>query len=96
MESKTPREQRIARIEEIAKRHRIPMTEVLGDRRYRQVVRVRRAICVMLRNEGLTTPQIGQYINRDHTSVLNLLGRTKRSQSYKHKENARAKTSRKA
>jgi chromosomal replication initiation ATPase DnaA len=76
---KTPKEERLDRIAAIARRHCVPLSEITGDRRYRQVVRARRAICIMLRNEGLTTPQIGSYINRDSTSVCNLLGTTSRA-----------------
>lgn len=73
---KTPKEERNDRIAAIAQRHCVPMDEVLGVRRYRQVVRARRAIAIMLRAEGLSTTQIGGYLQRDHTSVCNLLGTT--------------------
>lgn len=87
---KTPKEERLERIAAIARRYRLPLSEITGDRRYRQVVRARRAICIMLRKEGLTTPQIGSYINRDHTSVCNLLGTTSaaKRRSAKGKANA--------
>lgn len=93
MEFKTPKQERLDRIAAIAKRFRVSVDEITGERKYAQVIRARRAVAVMLRGEGLTTPQIGRYINRDHTSVCNLLGTTKAAKLRieKGKANAQSK-----
>lgn len=45
--------------------------ELRGDRRFRDLVRARQVVCWMARTRlGLSFPQIGHRIGRDHTTVL--------------------------
>ena len=58
----------------------IPKSIILSDSRFRKYVIVRSVIINVLRSvTDLSTPQIGDCLNRDHTSVLHHL----RSKSYK-------------
>jgi chromosomal replication initiation ATPase DnaA len=53
----------------------VTMADVRGKRRRDRIVAIRRAIARRLRNETLLTyPEIGRVINRDHSTVLSLLG----------------------
>lgn len=75
----TPREQHMEMIAGIADRFRVPVADILGPSRYKHVVRARREVCIALRQDGLTTTQIGQIIGRDSTTVCNLLGTLQKS-----------------
>ena len=53
----------------------VTMADVRGKRRRSRIVAIRRRIARRLRNETLLTyPAIGRVINRNHTTVLSLLG----------------------
>lgn len=53
--------------------------EMRGECRQRQVVQMRRVIATALREEfGWSFPHIGRYMNRDHSSIISLMGRRKR------------------
>jgi chromosomal replication initiation ATPase DnaA len=73
----TPREKNMAYIAEVAARHQTTAAAVLGESRARYVVDARREIAMHLHGQGLSSVQIGRLMNRDHTSILNLLGATK-------------------
>lgn len=45
---------------------------IRGPRRHREVVLGRLAVIYILRKRGWTFPQIGRFLNRDHTTVLDL------------------------
>lgn len=63
----------------------ISLEQVKGKSRTVPVVAARRAVAVAIRKERpeLSTPQIGRFMCKDHTSILNLLGRTKTSRRNK-------------
>ncbi len=60
-------------VTDIAHDHGQLLTMVLGKSRKRPVVAARRAVIVALRERGLSLPEIGALIGRDHTSVLHHL-----------------------
>lgn len=70
----TPRERYDAMIQEICNRHHLPLRVVFGEAKDRDAVLCRREIALALREEGLSSTRIGILMQRDHTSVLNLLG----------------------
>lgn len=49
------------------------MVRVKSADRDDHIVNVRRAITKVLRARGWSTPRIGRFMNRDHTSILNYL-----------------------
>lgn len=58
-------------IEAVADLYELP-PDFLGDPNLkgRTVIQARMAVCWLLRQRGLSTPQIGRIIGRDHTTVL--------------------------
>ena len=62
----------------ICQRHGVSVQHARGRLRYRQYVDVRKEFCRAAVDLGTwSTPQIGRFLNRDHTSVLYLAGRLK-------------------
>lgn len=57
----------------------ITLDNVKGPERRKRYVKARKAIAMAIRDQrpDLSTTQIGRFLNRDHTTVLNLLGRVK-------------------
>jgi hypothetical protein len=57
----------------------ITLENVKGPERRARYVGARKAIATAIREQrpDLSTTQIGRFLNRDHTTVLNLLGRVK-------------------
>lgn len=62
----------------VADAHGIPMPALLGDRRFPRLVDARQDAALRLKEMGWTLTQIGDLMNRDHTSILNLLRRAKK------------------
>ena len=56
----------------------ISLDALRGPCRETALVDARQDVAVMLRDRGLSLPQIGRVINRHHASVLNLLERAER------------------
>jgi hypothetical protein len=81
METPSERLERI--MSDVAALHYVTMDAVRGPGKDKQLMDARRAVCQTLRDMGLSTPMIGAKINRDHTSVLNLLGALKRNKKKK-------------
>ena len=52
----------------------ITLDEFYGRNRQQLFVSARAVVAQILRERGWSTPKIGQLIERDHSSVLNLLG----------------------
>ena len=50
----------------------IAPAEMLSPIRSQHVVRARAIYTYIMRLHGLSYPQIGRYLNRDHTTVMNL------------------------
>lgn len=71
----TPREKNLAEVAEIAKGHGYTLDEILGPRRTKHLVSVRLWCILMLRHKGLSTPQIGRIMNRDHTTICHALNK---------------------
>ena len=67
----TPRE----RIERLAKDLGYTMDEIRSPSRVKPLVDARSALTVHLKEQGRNKTHIGKLINRDRTSVLNLLRR---------------------
>ncbi len=61
--------------ERIAEAAGFTIGDVRGPYRKAHLVEMRRNLCRFLRGRGCTLPDIGELINRDHTSVMNLLRR---------------------
>lgn len=62
-------------IETVAARAGVPVSLVLGKTRHLAAVYLRIEIAKQLSALGFSTPQIGKWLNKDHTSVLYYLGR---------------------
>jgi chromosomal replication initiator protein len=73
----TPREQNLADIEVIAKEHRFTLEDILGKSRFVPLVKVRRKCVVMLREKGYSTTEIGRIMNRDHSTIVNSLQKSR-------------------
>jgi chromosomal replication initiation ATPase DnaA len=70
---------------DVAEAHYTTVAAIRGSARDRDTVDARRSVCFVLREHGLSSTQIGAKINRDHTSVLNLLGLLKRNRDRQQK-----------
>lgn len=69
-------------ISEVCRERLVSLAEVRGAGASRRLIEARRHICTRLREEReLSSEVIGRLINRDHTSVLNLIGATKAAKS---------------
>lgn len=53
-----------------------------GPSRMRDLSKIRQEFCLRAHVLGYSTPEIGRVLNRDHTSVLYLLGRLERKPSW--------------
>ena len=42
------------------------------------IVKARRELCRILHDEGMSSTDIGRFLNRHHTTVLNLLNKVKK------------------
>lgn len=69
----TPRQANMLQIEAIAKAHRFTLEDILGPRKFKPLVAVRRKCIVVLRQKGHTTTEIGRIMNRDHTTIVHAL-----------------------
>lgn len=73
----TPRQANLLEIEAIAKAHCFTLEDILGPRKFKPLVAVRRKCIVMLREKGHTTTGIGRIMNRDHTTIVHALQKSK-------------------
>jgi chromosomal replication initiation ATPase DnaA len=73
----TPRQANLLEIEAIAKAHCFTLEDILGPRKFKPLVAVRRKCIVMLREKGHTTTGIGRIMNRDHTTIVHSLQKSK-------------------
>lgn len=55
---------------EVSEATGISISRILGRSRVRPVVEARQLVCHVLYRHGMSYPQIGRLINRDHTTVL--------------------------
>lgn len=73
----TPRQVNMLQIEAIAKAHCFTLEDILGPRKFRPLVAVRRKCIVVLRQKGHTTTEIGRIMNRDHTTIVHALQKSR-------------------
>ena len=64
----------------IARRHRLKLADIRGPRRIRALTLARKEFCTEACGAGFTLEQIGEYLNRDHTTISHLAGRLSRAQ----------------
>lgn len=57
-------------VDERAKAHHVTRTDVLGRSRTKSVAAARQAVYRGLRERGLSYPEIGRLLDRDHTTVM--------------------------
>lgn len=64
-------------VDAVSSYYHVPVTELLGEGRRREVVRPRQVAMYLLRSEnGFSFPTIGQHFgNRDHTTVMHACGK---------------------
>ena len=63
-----------AEIEDIVHAAGATLDDVRGPVRRRDLVEVRRVVARYLRTSGCSLPEIGRALNRDHSTVMHLLG----------------------
>lgn len=74
----TPRQANMLEIEAIAKEHCFTLEDILGPRKFKHLVAVRRKCIVMLREKGYSTTEIGRIIGgRDHSTICHALQMSK-------------------
>jgi chromosomal replication initiation ATPase DnaA len=71
----TPRERNLAEVADIAKGHGYTLNDILGPSRTKPLVSVRLECIKTFRDRGLSTPQIGRILNRDHTTIVHALNK---------------------
>ena len=59
----------MAHLEEIAGKHNINPSDILGPNRHRFIVAARRDLVAALRADGLGAPTIGQILGRDPSTI---------------------------
>lgn len=59
-----------ARLDDVCARYHVGQATILSRTRYQTFVRPRQELMWLLRQDGYSLPQIGQFMNRHHTSVL--------------------------
>lgn len=69
----TPRERNLAEIGEIARKNNFTVEDILGKRRYKRIVEVRRECVAMLRAKNYSTTEIGRIMCRDHSTIVHSL-----------------------
>jgi chromosomal replication initiation ATPase DnaA len=69
----TPRQSNMLQIEAIAKAHCFTLEDILGPRKFKYLVAVRRKCIVMLRQKGYSTTEIGRIMRRDHSTIVHAL-----------------------
>lgn len=73
----TPRQKNLDDIEAIAKEHCFTLEDILGPRKFKPLVTVRRKCVVMLREKGYSTTEIGRIMNRDHSTICTSLQKSR-------------------
>ena len=75
METLTPLEHTI----QIAQKYGLTSEHILGRSRDKWIVKARREVCKELYAKGMSSKTIGNFLNRNHTSILYLLGKLSRN-----------------
>jgi chromosomal replication initiation ATPase DnaA len=71
----TPREKNLAEVAAVAADYGYTLDDILGPRRTKHLVSVRLECIKTFRDRGLSTPQIGRILNRDHTTICHALNK---------------------
>lgn len=66
-----PREKTMAMVEGIALAHCVTLEDIFSDKRSRLIKTARFRCYLALRNKGMSLPQIGEFMGRDHTTIRN-------------------------
>jgi chromosomal replication initiator protein len=61
-------------LESVARKHGLTLDDLHSPSRKRTLVAARREAATELRTKGLSLTEIGRLMNRDHTTIMNLLG----------------------
>jgi chromosomal replication initiation ATPase DnaA len=69
----TPRGRNLAEIDAIAELYGYTLADILGKRKQRPLVEVRRKCVVRLRSFGYSTTEIGRIMQRDHSTIVHSL-----------------------
>lgn len=69
----TPRERNLADIGLIALRHGFTREDILGPRKFKNLIRARQDCIAMFRKRGLSTTEIGRIMGRDHSTIVHAL-----------------------
>lgn len=62
-------------IRQVATRFNFQPADVISRNRWEPLVHARAAVCIILRQRGLSYNQIGRRLGMDHSSVMNLIAR---------------------
>lgn len=73
----TPRQANMLEIAAIAEAHCFTVEDILGKRKFKHLVAVRRKCIVMLREKGYSTTEIGRIMQRDHSTICHALQMSK-------------------
>ncbi len=67
-------------LRDVSEHHDVPVSDIIGPRKYRHIVRARRDAMrrVSAAKPHFSTTQIARIFNRHHTTVLHHLGRITR------------------
>jgi hypothetical protein len=80
----TPRAKLLARVREIAAGYGVDVMDVLGKARTRRISQARQHAMRELRDMGLTMPQIGMILHRDHPTILHGIRMAQRRMEQSH------------
>jgi chromosomal replication initiation ATPase DnaA len=73
----TPRQSNMMEMEAIAKVYGYTAEDIIGKNRMKKLVAVRRKCAVMLREKGYSTTEIGRIMNRDHSTIVHSLQKSR-------------------
>jgi chromosomal replication initiation ATPase DnaA len=73
----TPRGRNLAEIDAIAELHGYTLADILGKSKQRPLVEVRRKCVLRMRNKGYSTLAIGRIMNRDHSTIVHSLQKSR-------------------
>jgi hypothetical protein len=78
----TPRELIIKNIlKPIFKNYDTNLDELRGDKRFDRLSNARQAVSIALSQYGWTTMKIGEFLNRDHSTILHHLRRNRKKEN---------------
>ena len=63
----------------IAQKYGLTADHITGKSRDKWIVKARREVCEELYAKGMSSKTIGNFLNRNHTSILYLLGKLSRN-----------------